>query len=259
MFPISTADAKVQGLPGSDVYRPSHILYLDGHHRDWGAVRLNVEALKAFSDTIEISERVALAAHRTEIREWIAKGALAAGLPMPWSAPWHDTMEYVNYEHLKMASGFELHFKARLLARGFIVHCLDRKLPAYKSLAREQEKRPVTAEEVRAVQEFHFDGSANYLPGLTTSSLKFSWLTDKPRYRSALGLSDIDLDIVKDFRELRNQIHLPGDLPVTPALSSLKAPIVSFLLPFINTEIVAWSNQVISARGFTFRPLPEYK
>jgi hypothetical protein len=256
---LRTADAKAQQLAGSDVYRASHILYLDDHHRDWGAVRLNIEAMKAFTDTVEIAERVALAAHRAEVQDFISKGGLAAGVQFPWSAASHDTLEYVNYEYLKIASGFELHLKARLLTRDYVLHLIDGKLPIYKALAHEQRSRPILKSELLSVSEFHFDGSLNYLPGLTASSLKFSWLTDKPRYRAAIGLSSRDLDVIKDFRELRNQIHLPGELPETPALHSIGVPMVDFLLPFINKEIVTWSNQLIIDRGFTFRRLPELK
>ena len=52
---ITTLDAKKQGRPGSDVYRYTHLLYHDALHRDWGSVRLNIESVKAFSDTIIIA------------------------------------------------------------------------------------------------------------------------------------------------------------------------------------------------------------
>ena len=256
---VTTADARLRGLPGSDTYRASHIAYLNDHHRDWSAVRLNIEAMKAFTDTIQVSERDALADHRREVQEFLSRGGLEADLPFPWSPSAHDLMEYINYEHLKVASGFELHLKARLLARGFVLHILDNKIGQYKALADEQRNRPIQTQELLGVAGFHFDGKHNYLPGLTDFSLKFSWLTDRPLYRAVFGLEDRELDVIKDYRELRNQIHLPGDVIETPALHALGKPAIEFLLPFINREIVGWSNQLISAHGFNFRRLPELK
>ncbi len=257
MSDIPTAEAQERGLSGSDTFRMSHVVYLNAQHRDWGAVRLNIEALKAFTDTIEVSERAALAAHRTEVRAFIEKGGLAAGLAYPWSTAALDALEYINYEHLKIASGFELHLKARLLARDVVLHVLDAGAGPYRALAEAQRDRPIRTAEVLAVAGFHFDGKVNYLPGLTPSSLKLSWLTGKPAYRAALDLDDTALDVIEDYRELRNQIHLPGEIVETPALQALGRPAVDYLVPFINKEIVAWSNQLIASRAFTFRRLPE--
>lgn len=256
---ISTAEARQQTLPGSNVFRPTSFMYIDEAHRDWSAVRLNIEAVKAFSDTVAISERDELAAHRVRVQDWIVKGALAAGLQYPWSAADHDTFEYMNYEYLKIACGFELHLKARLVSRGVVLHQLDRSDPKYRTLADEQRERPVSIAEMLAIQDFQFDGKQNFLPGLGSLSLKFSWLTDKPGYRNVLGLTQQQLDIVKDYRALRNLIHLPGDVVDTPGIRAFGRPIIEFLLPFINVEIVEWSNATISSRGFTFRPIPRFE
>lgn len=257
-FPIPTAEAKKLGLPGSDVYRHSAFIYFDDHHRHWAAIRLNIEAVKAFSDTIVIAQRKTLAAHQVELASWMAKGALAAGLAPPWNEAWHDEMEYMNYEHLKLACGFELHLKARLISRGFVVHRIAQDESAFKALAKRQEKAPVLISDLLAVRGFEFDGKNNFLPGIEEVSLKFSWLTDRPGYRLASGLSDTELDVIRDYRTLRNQIHLPGDLPHTPALHALGQPRIEFLLPFINREIVEWSNKVSSDRGMRFRRLPAF-
>ena len=46
-------------------------------------------------------------------------------------------MEYVNYENLKIASGFELHLKARLLGGDYVLHEIDPKVDCYKALSAE--------------------------------------------------------------------------------------------------------------------------
>ena len=253
---ITTAEAKNQLLPGFAVYRYSHLLYHDDLNRDFGVVRLNVEAMKAFSDTVTITQRKSIAEDQAAINRWQAQGGFQENLPFPW---WGDAtrakMEYVNYEHFKIATAFELHLKARLLARNFILHEIDAKISGYKTLATEQASRPIGKFEIIAIQPYCFDGKQNYLPGLKDTSLRFSSLTDKPLYRSALGLTDAELDIIRVYRVLRNQIHFPGDPVEMPNLQAFPKPIVEFLIDFINREIVAWSNTLIAQYKMNYRPL----
>lgn len=241
-------------LPGHDAYKLSHILYLDDLHRDFGAVRLNIEALKAFHDTVIVRERKALAVERRTIAEWQAGGAPFDEFPSP-SAESSRFLEYRNYENLKIAAGFELHAKARLLAKNFVIHDVDKRSPGCATLAADQRKRPIAKHELFAVTGYHFNGTHNYLPALKQSSLLFSLITDKAAYRAALDLTARQVEIIKDFRLLRNEIHLPGEGVETPTLSSLGMPVIDVLLPFINTEIVEWSNRLIELHGFRFRPL----
>jgi len=78
---IPTAEAKKQALPGLDVYRYSHLLYHDDLNRDFGVVCLNVEAMKAFSDTVTITQRKSIAEDQTAIDRWHAPGGFQANLP----------------------------------------------------------------------------------------------------------------------------------------------------------------------------------
>lgn len=242
---IPTEEAKKQGLPGSDVFCFSHLLYHDQLHRDAGVAHLNIEAYKAFSDTIILSQRKTLAAEEKAVEEWVKAGGIEAGMPYPWGAMTFAYIDYVNYENFKIACGFELHLKARLLARDFIVHEVDGRQPDYKSLAKEQETRPISKGELFAVRSYCFNGQQNYLPGLKDASLQYSKLTDKPEYRKVLNLPDNHLDIIKDYRNLRNQIHFPGDVIETPNLKRYPGSIVEFINSFINVEIVAYTNELI--------------
>lgn len=252
---IATEEAKKQSLPGFDVYRYSHLLYHDDLNRDFGVVRLNVEALKAFSDTVTLTRRHSLSAEQAAVKEWLDRGGIEAGLPFPWGEATRASMEYANYEHLKIASGFELHLKARLLARDYVLHEIDAKITGYKALAAEQFDRPIQKQELFAIQPYHFDGRQNYLPGLRAASLKFSWLTDNPAYRAALGLTDQQLDIIGDYRQLRNQVHFPGDIIDVPHIQAFPRPIIEFLAAFINDELVFRSNDLITKYKMGFQPL----
>jgi hypothetical protein len=252
---ISTAQAKLQGLPGSDVFRFSHVLYHDPLNRDAGVVHLNVEALKSFLDTVVVDQRRALAVEQMAVQYWLAQGGFASEAPFPCGVAIHAYMEYVNYENLKIASGFELHLKARLLANDFVVHEIDGRNPDYKKLAKEQETRPISKTELFAIRSYHFDGKKNYLPGLKEASLKFSKLTDEPDYRKSLSLPDDQLDIIRDYRLLRNQIHLPGDIIESPSIQAYPGPIIDFIVNFINAEIVAFSNTLIARHKLNREPL----
>lgn len=242
---ISTAQAKWQGLPGSDVYRWSHLLYHDPLNRDAGVVQLNVEAYKSFSDTVLVTQRHELAAEQRAANEWLAAGGFASNTPFPWGAATRGYMDCVNYEHLKIACGFEIYLKARLLSGDFVVHRIDRGDPDYRRLAIEQENRPIHKSELFAIRSYHFDGRRNYLPGLKEASLEFAKFTNKPEYRKSLKLPDRDLDIINDYRTLRNQIHLPGDVLETPHIQAYPGPIVEFIIGFVNAELVAYTNELI--------------
>jgi hypothetical protein len=223
-------------------------VYFDDVNRDAVALQLNLEALKAFSDTVTVTHRAALAAEGAAVTAWARRGGFAAGLPFPWGSLTltRAMIEYVNYDNLKIASGFELHLKARLPAHDFLVHEIDPKTPGCKKLAREQARRPINKHELFAIQEYRFDGGQNYLPGLEAESLKFSWLTDRPTYRAALELTDQQLDIIRDYRNLRNQIHFPGDMFEAPAIQAYPPPITDFIVAFVNTEIVDWSHRLMA-------------
>lgn len=255
---ITTEEAKRLALPGFDVYRRTHLWYHDDLNRDHGVVHLNIEAVKAFSDTVTLTRRHVLAGEQAAVKEWLRQGGSAANLPYPGGEATTARMEYVNYENLKLASGFELHLKARLLARNYLLHEIDSRVNGYKALASAQETRPIAKAELFAIQPYHFDGRQNYLPGLTEASLKFSRLTGKPEYRSALGLPDQTLDIIEDYRALRNQVHLPGDILETRNIQAYPRPIVEFLTSFINVEVIEASNELIQKYGMNFQPLAAF-
>ena len=256
---LSTEEAKSKRLPGSDVFRYSHLLYLSDFHRDWGVVALNREAYKAFSDTILVRHRAELKVEQEAIKVWLKQGGFSSNLPLPWGAAGLSHLEYRNYEYLKLACGFELHLKARLLSRDYLVQDVDNTDVRYRTLARAQKQRPVEKAELLNIDGFRFNGRENYLPGLKPTSIKFSLLTDSDEYIKALGLPVETIAVIKDYRNLRNQIHLPGDVIETPGLQKFQdKPISEFLLGFISKEIVSWSNQIIVNRKFTFPPLADF-
>lgn len=253
---LSTHHAKALGLPGSDVFKYSHLLYLDDLHRDHGAVSLNIEAVRAFRDTLLIAHRATLAREQEDVIAWFALGGFDSGKPYPWRTVSAARMEHINYEHLKIACGFELHLKARLLARDMIIHEIDQKENGCKNLATDQSRRPIKKAELFAVTNYKFDGQLNYLPGLKQSSLRFSWLTEKTDYAAALGLPATLLEVIDEFRQLRNQIHLPGDVLETPKINSLQRPISEVVVDFLNTEVIQWSNELILTHNMSWPILP---
>ena len=232
--------------PGFTGY--SHLIYLEDFHRDHGTVSLNLEAMKAFGDTILIR-------HRAELR---AESAAAQPLdkPLPPMPAHYALLHYLNYENLKIAAAFELHLKARLLAQDFVLHLIDRKAgPAYKALADKQESEPVSKAELTALSPYVSNQTSRYLPGLRDSSLGFELLVRKQHYISALGLTASEAGAIDDYRRLRNGIHLPGDVLDTPHLAALGMPAGEFLLQFINTNIVPRVNGLITKHAFNWPPL----
>ena len=253
--PMTSKEAKLLLLPGHNTCKSTHAVYLDAHERDHAVLRLNFESLKAFCDTVTVGQRHQLALERAADKIWFDGGGWNAGLELP---PAHYTfamLEYLNFECSKIASAFEIHLKARLLWNDHVLQMIDRISSSHKVLAEEQRERPILKAELLTLSEFHFDGTKNYLPNLKGESIKFSWLTDLPKYRAALGLTDQQLNLVQDYRRLRNEIHFPGDILEAPNISAYAGPISNFLVDFINAEIIEWCNQLSAARAFTSRRL----
>lgn len=257
---ITSEEAERLKPPNYNSYKYSHLLYHDELHRNYGVYCLNQQALMALSDTVVISQSHIIGREDAEIYKWFELGGNNSGTPYPSKRSDESLKRLIfsNYENLKIASAFELHLKSRLLSDNYIIHEISEGTD-YKVLAKKQRKEPVKKSELIEIQSYHFDGTKNYLPGLKDSSINFSWITDKPAYRAVLGLTDQQLNIIKDFRILRNQIHFPGDPVESPHIQTYPRPIIEFLLQFGNSEIVDWQNKLITKYGMqNFAPLKSF-
>lgn len=257
---LTNADARKQNLPGCDVFIYSHLIYIDdGIHRDIAVVNLNREAYKAFLDTIFIKHREQLQKEAQETQNWLDQGGHQSGLSFPFGQTKFYQIEFINYENLKFACAFELHLKARLLAQNFIIHEIDSSINNdYKILAKEQRERPIKKSEIFELDGYRFDGKNNYLPGIKKSSIKFSLLTEKPNYFNELGLPKNTIDVINDYRELRNQIHFPGDVQDSKNLQKyLGDSLKTLIINFINMEIVIPSNKLAEKHNFNGLKMPE--
>ena len=222
----------------------THMLYFDGFHRDHGAIALSRQALTVFCDTILFGRRNELLREDQVLREWEAAGnTLATSLcpPSPWGLA---RLERYVYENMKIASGFELHLKARLIEAGFVVHVIQESDP-WKVLQKQQRLRPIRVSEMTSLCPYISTQTERYLPGVMQQSLNFSRITTKPAYIAALGLPAPTVEIIDEYRELRNQIHLPGDIQQSPKIQAHGRPL-DFLLEFANTNIVDWANGLLT-------------
>jgi hypothetical protein len=104
----------------------------------------------------------------------------------------------------------------------------------------------VYSHELLAIEGFYYNGQLNILRGLTTNSLDFKLILDTPPYRLQLGKSQDFLNIVEDYRKLRNQIHLPGDPVEAPHINKYTGDsLIRLLVTFINEDIVEYNNRLI--------------
>ena len=245
---ISQADAESQRLPGYDVFRASHLIYHDEVNRDGGIYQLCLEAFYAFSDSIMISERYALAREQRQDEIYVSGSDFGTGRP-PDAPVTHKWLRFLNLEHLKIASAFEITLKSLLVEKGIVIQEISRSDGSYKDLADRQKKVPIYARELFEIDGYRFDGLANYLPGVTRNSLSFRTIISEPDYRDALGISDIDLKLIDEFRNLRNEIHFPADAVSTPIRAAHPVPIAEFLLQFINRWVIGRANLIHDRRG----------
>ena len=95
----------------------------------------------------------------------------------------------------------------------------------------------------------------NILHGLTEESLSFKTICNSQNYIASLNISNDILGVVENYRNLRNQIHLPGDTCETPNIERLGGSATELMINFINDRIVENSNNIIGKRGLNFLPL----
>lgn len=235
----------------------SHMLYFDGLHRDHGAIALSRQALSIFCDTIIFGRRNELREEDEAVRDWKAAGNTLAISPLP-PTPWaFARLERYVYENLKIASGFELHLKSRLIEGGFVVHMILDSAP-WRSLHKEQKLRPVLVNEMLSLCPYISTQTERYLPGVTKQSLNFSWIVTKPAYIAALYLPAQTVEIIDEYRQLRNQIHLPSDLQESPKIQVHGRPL-DFLLEFANRHIVDWANSLLARHPrLAWQPLQHF-
>ena len=255
---ISTKEAQSKKLPGSDSYRVAHISYLNDVCRYWNVVALCLEAYTAFSDTVLVSNRSELVEESQSITTWATAGGMISDLPMPHTPLMNRKLVCRNLEYLKIGCGFELYLKANLLSQGFIIHKLEKNPSgAYCQLEKKQQKNPILISELLGIDGFRFDGNENFLPGLTEDSLRFSTLINKEGYTKKLDISKQLQVIIKYYREMRNQTHLPGDMPagVKNMVFDKGVNIDDLVVKFVNERIVNWTNDIISEHQFRFKPI----
>lgn len=239
---ISWAEAEAQGLPGHDTCRASHLIYKDDINRDGGVIHLCLEAFYAFTDSIMIAERHALLQEELDTKLWRAEGGRLETGRLPEAPVTWKWLKFQNLENLKIASGFEITLKSILLESSYVIQEIDKNIDIYRALASKQKTEPVLSAELLEVGGYRYDGAMNYLPGLTKKSLSFDQILKRPEYRTALGLPHSDLDLINEFRILRNEIHFPQDAISTPIRSAYPISVSDFLVSFINNYVIDRSN-----------------
>ncbi|SRR5258708_39638309 len=240
---LTEAEAKKQNLPGSHVFIRTQLAYKNEIDRDALIVHLNGEAYKAFIDTISIGQFPLLKKENDIVLKTGHFGTSASTIMRK--------VECFYLDNLKIAAAFELHLKACLLAHDIVIHLINNKVSSFnaapfKALRKKQDQEPVMKHELLAIEGFYYNGEHNILRGLTSQSLSFEKILNEP-YRSMLGKSEDFLNIVEDYRNLRNQIHLPGDIVEAPHLAKYTGySLIEVLERFINEEIVVYNNHLIA-------------
>lgn len=131
------------------------------------------------------------------------------------------------------------------LAHDIVIHVIAN-VPPFKQLRTKQREEPIYTHELLAIEGFMYNGELNILQGLTPKSLDFDTILNTATYRHKLGKSQDFLDIVEDYRNLRNQIHLPGDPVEAPHLNTYTGDsLMRALVSLINTDIVEYNSQLI--------------
>lgn len=239
---ISEAEARKNNLNGCYSFKRSGLAYKDDLHRDMFAISLYHEAYKIFLSSILISRYNIFKEEARKFQESLNNGTHDMST-YQMSTTRSQRIEYINLENFYIATGFELSLKSRLLENNYLINCLEGR-GKFKSLRKMQKERPVHKDELFAISGYFYDEilQRNELVGITEESLNFKLICTEVNYSNTFNLSADLLSIIEDYRNLRNQIHLPGDFPVTPNLSRLGDTATPLIINFINTEIVDRAN-----------------
>lgn len=244
---MTEEQARKQGLPGSDVFIRSQLAYKDNINNASFVAYLNGEALLAFKNTYALVYNETIKAEDEALTQWLHQ--CTTGL-MPQTPYSFSRMQYINLENLLIGSAFELHFKAKLISKGYIVQII-KKAGNFKTLHKDQLKKPIHKNELFAVESYMYDSDrqTNILNGLCASSVKFKTML-KPAYAVMLDISPNICQLADYYRQLRNQIHMPGDaISTRPPTAYENTSFVDDLKLYINEHIVDYTNSLIEQNG----------
>ena len=233
---MTEEEARKLHLPGCDVFLRTQLAYRDEINREALVIFLKREAYQAFTDTILIGQYPLLQQEKEmQKRDWRI-----------FTPTIFRQMEYRYLDNFKIAAGFELHLKACLVAKNIVIHQIADKMSQFEELRKRQKKTPVYGNELLDIEGFYYNGKLNILRGLLSKTLDFNQILNSSMYRAQLGKPQDILGIVDDYRNLRNQIHLPRDFVEAPHLNKYQGDsLMQILVKFINEEIVEYYNAIV--------------
>ncbi len=248
---ITHADAITLKLKNCDVFKRSHLFYMKGINRAVAVAELNYEAYKAFSETTLFKEHANIINEEKELENFHKSGKSIGADEYPWPKSLKTFGSYRNLEYLKIGYGFELSLKSKLLDAGYVIHEIDSSDPKYAQIAKKQKKTPIKVDELMSISGYMFNGEQNILPGITSKSIAFSIILEKNAYVKVYTLNNKSLQIIRDYKDLRNTTHLPGDAVETKALSlTTWEDKISFLRNYVNDHIVEHNRVILKSLNY---------
>jgi hypothetical protein len=254
---ISEQEAREQNLPGGDVFQWSQLAYKDPLNRDSFVVNLLGEAYKAFMLSTLIGKyELILREQETNAEEIRVTDPLNIDLPIHQSSFHWWRYDNINLENLLISTGFEISIRARLLSTDHLVQ--EVKEGDFEALYQKQKKQPIHKNELLAVSGYYYDQKLrrNYLLGLHSKTINYSLILKEDNYRKIINLPNEVIEVAEEYRNLRNQIHFPGDAVDSIKLNKYQGDsLVRFIVEYINSEIVDYSNTLINQNKLNGTPL----
>ncbi len=111
-------------------------------------------------------------------------------------------------DSIRISICFENYMKALMLSNGYVIHVLSQKKD-YKDLYENQKDEPILVNELLKSDEFELDQKKEYHthPAITKYTIGFRTLI-KDKYREIHKIPDEIINIVTNFYDRRNNIHL---------------------------------------------------
>ncbi len=115
-------------------------------------------------------------------------------------------MEEHIIDQIKITLAFENFVKAMLLAKGNIIHVIDKEI--HPEIFKKQKTEPINIEEIRTVQNYEIKNGMVHFKGLTTKTLSNSIIFEVPKYVELYKMPESVLEAVREINKERNQLHL---------------------------------------------------
>jgi hypothetical protein len=202
--------------------------------------------MKAFAANMIIfgCETFARAKHIKEIEELSSQIDIQDSFAREGKGPNQETIAIMGEfvldtipDWIRITICFENYMKAILLMNGFLIHKIDKNVTSLKTLANNQNKKPISLSRFQELRNFSMNIETRQwmLEGLKPQTIDFSVLLWK-KYQDEIKLPEKILELISEINTKRNNLHFYHE--ATNAYSQIFIEELKQLNKFVKEEMM---------------------